>query len=331
MKEYLAILDTDRAYADGLAKSLNRDEHFPFYAACFADKEALLGFLREHPVAVLLLPQELEDEDLKHLDVRQTLYLTDVRGYTAVDSVPAVFRYQPVYRLKEELMRLQTCITDAGAPDEQAVFRTSFIGVQSPAGRTGKTGFALVLGILLAQTSKVLYMNLEPFSGLEAWFGESAEGGRSDLLFSMEVRGKDFPLEGCMREFHGLSWIPPARMAEDILKSEPGKVRDAVLEAAKRENFDVVILDPGTDYRMTEVFLPLLQKLYVPVARTGAQDEKTERFLRWTERVRVDAARITEKLTLPVIRTFTTGKGYLEQLIWSEMGDYVRSLLGEKV
>ena len=160
----------------------------------------------------------LEDEDLKHLDVRQTLYLTDVRGYTAVDSVPAVFRYQPVYRLKEELMRLQTCITDAGAPDEQAVFRTSFIGVQSPAGRTGKTGFALVLGILLAQTSKVLYMNLEPFSGLEAWFGESAEGGLSDLLFSMEVRGKDFPLEGCMREFHGLSWIPPARMAEDILK-----------------------------------------------------------------------------------------------------------------
>ena len=56
------------------------------------------------------------------------------------------------------------------------------LGVYSPVGRCLKTSFALTMGKLLAQEERVLYLNLEEFSGLSVLMKEEYKSDLSDLL-----------------------------------------------------------------------------------------------------------------------------------------------------
>lgn len=57
------------------------------------------------------------------------------------------------------------------------------IGVYSPIGRCGKTGFAVTLGQVLAKDSKVLFLSLEEFSGFSQMMGTQYSGSFSDLVY----------------------------------------------------------------------------------------------------------------------------------------------------
>ena len=57
------------------------------------------------------------------------------------------------------------------------------LGVYSPVGRCLKTSFALTIGKLLAQEERVLYLNLEEFSGLSVLMKEEYKSDLSDLLY----------------------------------------------------------------------------------------------------------------------------------------------------
>ena len=61
------------------------------------------------------------------------------------------------------------------------------LGVYSPVGRCLKTSFALTMGKLLAQEERVLYLNLEEFSGLSVLMKEEYKSDLSDLLYFTTV------------------------------------------------------------------------------------------------------------------------------------------------
>ena len=60
------------------------------------------------------------------------------------------------------------------------------LGVYSPVGRCLKTSFALTMGKLLAQEERVLYLNLEEFSGLSVLMKEEYKSDLSDLLYFLQ-------------------------------------------------------------------------------------------------------------------------------------------------
>lgn len=327
MKERMIIFDTDAAYARELERRLNEAEGFPFTVSAVTTKEEL-GEISE-PYGLLLVSGQAEDTDVTRGRSGQVLYLTDVQGYHAVDTVPTIYKYQPLKMLQEEIIRKQKRVETEYSIAEKPVLRCSFVGISSPIGRCGKTGLAVVLGELLSQFAHVLYVSFEPFSGFPKMIDLS---GVSDLAEAMYAFGNgecDFEKSRYTVKFHGMDILPPARLGEDILHADPEACRDFLQEFCRREHYDIVMLDLGSDMRFTERFLPVLQKLYVPTTQQAAESEKLRAFLEWVNRARGERELSVKVVTLPPPRSVCTEGAYLEQLIWSETGEFARKLVGD--
>lgn len=328
MKEVLAVLDRDVRFAERLCMKLNTKEDFPYAAVRFRNRGELLEFSGNGRIGVLLLERDAEDAELRRLEVGQRLYLTDVRGYPWVDNVPTVYKYQPVDLFTEELLKKTRMISEGRVIAENPLFRTRYIGVISPVGRCMKTGFALTLGQILGQSAKVLYLNFEQCSGFGAFFGEQAEETLSDVLYEYETGRQGADLLRFVRHFHDLDYIPPVRMPSDIIDTAPDRLKELAMNIAKEGAYDILILDFGTDCRVAESFLPFLSTVYVPMREDELSKEKVRIFREWLrEKGTEQLMKQYRELVLPAGKPFTGGKNYPEQLLFGEVGMYVRNLL----
>lgn len=321
MKELLAIYDTDEAYAKKLEQALNAEGTFPFYAMRVASEEELGRAVEEDGVKVVLSCMREAAPEAKTVILLSEIPVSSGR-------FPAVFKYQPLSRIRQEILKHQRVFLEAdeGATSKK---REIWIGVGSPVGRSLKTSFALVLGELLAQERKTLYVNLEPCSGLSAFFSKKLEHDLSEL-FSEGLR-EDWDGKGAFTEtVRDLDILGPAAVPEDIYQTDPAFLRSTVRKFAEENGYETVILDLGTDYRISEAFLPTLDKLYIPGRKEALQEAKITEYREWLSRVTgPEFEEKAEILILPAPGLFSRGKNDPEQLLFSELGDFVRSLLGD--
>jgi len=203
-----------------------------------------------------------------------------------------------------------------------------FLGLASPIGRIQKTSFSLVYGALLSQGAKVLYVNLEPFSGLEKLFEKSFPGTLSDVIYAHEIEDDKFDVSTVYENFHGLLMIPPVHLAEDIFQCKPEVLKDILLDIGRDELFDVVLVDFGSQFHFLPAFLPVLNRLYIP--KTGKEQDnfKLEDFKQFLQRLLQGEEKELVDITIPSCASMVTGKAYLEQLMWNEMGDCARRIIG---
>lgn len=326
MKEILAVYDRDARYAETLCKRLNAAEDFPYAAVCFRTKTELLNYSGQGTIGMLLIDRIAEDEDIRRMEAGPVLYLTDVQGYPWVDNVPTVYRYQSVHQIEAEIRKRSGMQGYMIA--ESPLFRTRYVGICSPVGRSMKTGFALTLGQILSQSSKVLYLNFELCSGFSAFFEHPFDFSFSDVLYEMETKPENCRLKQFVTEYHGMDCIAPVRNPEDLYETDPEKILRAVTALSREGTYDIVLMDLGTDFRIIGKLLKLCGTVYIPTRRDAAAEEKVHQFREWIRQKEGDKLldRCIE-LVLPGNRMFTGSAPYTEQLLFSEMGDFVRNLL----
>jgi len=333
MKDTLLIYDSDPAYGRRLAEKLSLREDVSGDVHWFTDPGELLAAANSAARPLVLTVREENSPELEELIRRSKagdcvlMYLTEIRGYSKIDDIPAVFKYRPVSLILQDI--------DAFASEERepgvgpGISRARFIGVMSPVGRALKTSFCLTLGQLLSQGGRVLFSDLETCSGFPALFEREFRYDLADFLYAFETGGAGNLQTENIENFHGLDFIPPARLAEDIYRTDPVLLKKLLLELVRIQNYDLVILDLGQDYRLGETLLPLCSQIYVPIRRDPLSEAKAAEFTDWLRRMDGGEGHLrVEELVLPARQTYVGGKEYPEQLLWSELGDYVRELLG---
>lgn len=328
MQEIIAVYSEDQDFSENLCRKLKDRGKIPCELKAYRSREELKDFCREHPQGTVLIDRQAADAEILKQKNCQFLYLTDVKGYPVIDGIRTVFKYQAVSGIETELLeglkKGEEQVQDSGT----ALFRAKFIGVASPIGRCLKTSFCLTLGQLLSQKEHVLYMNLEPCSGFSALFEKEFPKDLSDLVYAYETGRPGDSLSEYLENFHGLDFVPPVCSPEDIYRTDPPLLRRIITDLQRTGAYDTVILDLSSDYRHAEALIPMCRKLYLPARKELISDAKVLEYRRWLDRLLDGSAGVrTEELVLPYYQTFSTGKQYLEQLLWSELGDYVRSLL----
>ena len=176
----------------------------------------------------------------------------------------------------------------------------------------------------------MLYASLEPCSGLSALLEEDFPKNLSDLLYTYQTTGLTaFDPESWLLEFHGLYILPPPALPEDLYDTSPELIRSLLGDLCRELHFDLLILDLGGCFTFLEAFLPSLSRLYIPSRSDPVSRDKTASFLSWVERSpSFRTACSPQEIFLPMGSfPFLSGKKYLEQLLFSETGDYVRALL----
>lgn len=325
MKKIMAVYDIDFRYADRLAEFANQREQVPFRVVAFTSLEKLKEFAQRETIDLLLIGDGVEKEQLAEIPAVQTVWLSE--NGVAEEGEAVVYKYQASDSLLREVMswyqpqEIPALMTVTGR-------RSRITGVYSPVGRCGKTSFALTLGQVLAREEKVLYITLEEFSGLSALTGTVYTGGLSDLLYYYTQREYSPVRLGSVTYNWGeLDYIPPVTYAEDKSGIHPEVFAGLIQRIASDGVYEELILDVGVFCGGSEELLGICDVVYVPVKDDVVSTAKLEEWKAYLKRS--GRGMIWEKLRflkLPEPGPLPARESYLEQLLWSELGDFVREL-----
>lgn len=314
MKPLVEIFDKDNEYAARLCQALNSKNEGTFEALFLKSPEE-----RKDPEGLLLVSEDAEPEEIDSARGGTVALLTEVQGYSGSGGMPVIFKYQSISAIQKEIQALLQ-------PSPQPAFgipgKTRYIGIASPIGGSGKTAFSLALGQMLARNSRVLYVDLEPFSDIET-MTENVPCSLSDLLYEVHTENRtDAPLSRYCAEWKGLFVLKPAETPEDIYKTGPEEFVQLLETITGRYEPEAVLLEFGADLRLLEGFSGLLSTLYVPGNETTMAEERQKRFVSWARKQGIGAV-VSVNPPLPKYGTIPP-----ENLLFSEIGDYVWTVTG---
>ena len=176
MKKIMALWDEDEEYVYRLQELLSRRDSFPFTVSAYTDMEAFREELNKGRFALVLGSEVFygtvcEAEGKKRPPV---ILLKDKSGENIRKEIMEKYPSQA-----------ETLYANAGDK------KTLLIGVFSPVCRSIQTSFSLLTGQFLAKKGSVLYLNFEPFSGLNCLLENAADRVVGQAVVRAEIPEAD--------------------------------------------------------------------------------------------------------------------------------------------
>lgn len=275
----LAVCDVEEAYARNFMEYLNERKGIPFEIHAFTSADTLCAFAAERPIDILLVSERAMTEQVRQLSVGKRMMLSE--GLSEIpgreeeaqkeEDCAKIFKYQPSSQIIREVMDCYAAEQSALNPAAGGKKEFRLAGVYSPSGCPGKILFDLALGGYLARSGRVLYLNLDPLSGLE----EAAESlgvgapGRtvSDLVyFSRRKNGHLFYfLEGMIQTLGNLDYILPASFPEDLRDISAEEWKTLFCSIRDHTDYSVLLADFGDGLESLPDLLRECSELYLPV------------------------------------------------------------------
>lgn len=330
-KEIFAVCDTEAEYARNFMDYLNRKKNTPFEVQAFTSPESLLAFAKENHIELLLISAEAMCREIHDMNIGKVVILTEGVQPPELGCYAGVYKYQSSAQIVREVMACygeEKSVLPVQVPAMKK--STKILGVYSPLGRCLKTSFALALGQILARDKPVLYLNLEEYSGFEELFGQRYAGTLSDLLYFVRQGEPNLSVKmgSMVRTIGILDFIPPVQSPLDI-RGTPWQDWVCLLqEIVMHSSYEALILDIGNGIDEVFQLLDMCGTVYMPVRSDRmslckiAQFENLLRILDYSQ-----VLAKTVKMKLPFYSGIQRGNFEAEQLVWSELGDYVRELI----
>lgn len=323
----MAIYDVDPFYASRFADFVNQKEKIPFTAISFSSLVKLKDYARDHAIAILLVSHEVRNQ-LEDIPAGQVVALCEGEVVEVKDETPAVYKYQSGDSIVREVM---ACYSGCPSQPELEVLgeKAAVIGIYSPVNRCLKTSLALTMGQLLSRNERVLYMNLEEYSGFSLLTGEKCLKDLSDVIYLYRQGACSWlKLKSIVHSWGGMDYIPPVRYPEDLGEISSAEMAELIEQIARDSGYEKIVVDVGQMGRGALDLLKICQGIYMPVKDDCVSAAKIQEFEGYLKEA--GAEEILERITrlkLPYHSSFGRRENYMEQLLWGELGDYVRQLL----
>ena len=330
-KNVFAVCDLEVEYALNFMDYLNQKKNIPFEIQAFTTVESLILYGKNTHIELLLISGRAMCREVREMNIGKIIILSEGVHPPELDQYPSVYKYQSSSDVIREVMECYGAEKKEN-PQSYAVFKkdTEILGVFSPLGRCLKTSFALTLGQILAREKAVLYLNLEEYSGFEELMGKGFAHNLSDLLYYVRQDNQNLihKMNGMIQTVNNLDYIPPVQMPADI-RGTAWQVWEHLLGMLVQDSsYEVIVLDIGSEVDENFQLLDLCKRIYMPVLSDAISLCKIAQF---ENLVRIwDFPQILEKtvkMTLPFHVSAEISPAYVEQLMWSELGDYVRELI----
>ena len=364
MDRFLAVTDKDENYARRLCAFISEKRTVPFVPVSFRSVSDYLKFSGSHSISIhifdgetfeeFMTEREFEEreevEDLfseeedeaekssalsRELINDRTLFLyksklLDTVTEETLESMRAEGIYK--YRSADEILRkaMEVYSRTTGRLKYVDNFgKTRIVGVYSPVGRSLKTTFSLLYCEAAAAKKKVLYINLEEFSGLKAFCGEEWKEDLSDVLYYLKEDSLDFPkLKSLVHSMRGFDFIPPVTYPEDAGSGEAGDYESLVECICEISDYELLVIDMQGFAGCASRLLEICDDIYVTVLDDPVSKEKLGAFESYMEASgRERTAERIKKIELPRESPEAMLPDYLDRLSYSAVGDYVRGLV----
>ena len=330
-KQIFAVCDLEADYARNFMEYLNRRNNLPFEVQAFTSVESLVAYAQKTHVELLLISVDAMCREVRELDIGKVVILTEGSRPEELDMYAEVYKYQSSAEIIREVMACYGEERDVFPIQSPALKKkTEFLGVYSPLGRCLKTSFAWTLGQILSEEQTVLYLNMEEYSGFEELLGREFTGTLGELLYYVRQRDTGFTvkLNSMIQSLGALDFIPPVHCAEDIRDISWDDWEYFLRELMIHSTYEVIILDIGNGADGVFAMLDMCSRVYMPVRADVMSQCKLRQFENQLK-LRDYGQVITrlEELHLNFHSGGNTGVGYLEQLPYGPIGDYIRDML----
>ena len=207
--------------------------------------------------------------------------------------------------------------------------RKRLIGVFSPVGRCGKTCLALAIGLLLAKEEKVLFVSLDTFTGFTELINEPWKRDLSDLIYYYKLgRFNGIRLNAVTYYLGDLAWLPPIRFPDDYSQITVEEMADLLQKILETSDYATMVLDAGDYGRQVLPLLEICQAVYMPVKEDGFSQAKLKEFEEYVENSgKGELKARMQKIHVPLITGGKKMEHFPQELLWGDMGDFVRGLL----
>lgn len=279
MKEkILAIVNGDKIYADRLASYLESQKTIPLYPHVFAEAKACKVYAEDHPVEIILVDEE-QKEMFRESSV-QVVLLAEDKLVDEKEKFSSVYKYQRADRLVCSLLDWYVQSLQGNVSWKYNMTEKKIVGIYSPVNRCGKTTFGLLYSRMLAGKGKVLFLNLEPFSGLLQRFGFREDGNLSDVIYYIKERRETIfhYIQTAVENHDGLYILPPVLVQSDIGALEEEDWSWFFGELVGKSDYDVIVVELSSSMRDMQIAFRECSRLYVPSLRDNVSAVKVEEF-----------------------------------------------------
>ncbi len=330
-KKIFAVCDLEVDYANNFMDYVSKKKNVPFELQAFTSAQSLMDYGKNHSIELLLISDKAMCGEVRELDIGKIIILSEGVHPPELDQYPSVYKYQSSSDVIREVMACygeEKTVTPVQFPVLKK--NTEVLGVYSPLGRCLKTSFALALGQILARERSVLYLNLEEYSGFGELMGKTFDHNLGDLLYYVRQENQNLilKLNSMIQTVGNMDYIPPVQIPADILETPWQDWEKLLQEIIMRSSYEVLIMDMGNGIKDVFWLLDQCKRVYMPVLSDVVSVSKIAQF---ENLMRIwdypDVLARTEKMKLPYHTGPADSAGYVEQLPWGELGDYVRALL----
>ncbi|MCD7736215.1 MAG: hypothetical protein LUI07_04505 [Lachnospiraceae bacterium] len=331
-KSIFAVCDLEASYACNLTEYLNERKATPFEVQAFTNVESLEKFAKENEIEILLISTRAMCNEIRELPISRTIILSEGEQISDL-GYPLIYKYQSSDEILSEVMEYY--VQDHPQPHILSLGnrKTKLYGVYSPIGRTRKTSFALALGEILAETRKVLYLNFEEFSGFEELFQTKYRMDISDLIYFLRQKEGSlvYKLNTVIQTFHELEYIPPALSPADVRDVTGEEWLAFLKEVMSFREYDVLILDLSEQVDDLFRILKECDRIYMPIQEDRISQAKLRQYDQLVHMLEMEGIQEkTHRIHPPVQPLQREGGELTQQLVWGEMGNFVRRLLWEE-
>ena len=323
----MAVCDSETEYAYRLVDYLSNKKGFPFQVQMFSSGNNLKEYAKNHPVLVALIAQKDFDEDIRSVAVENILILGEDCG-KEVRDIKILEKYQSCEQIIKELLDwlFEKGILGRSTANNKEL---KLIGVYSPIGKCLKTSFAFVLGQLLGKKHKVLYLNMESYSGLGRLLQKEFQTDLSELIYYLQNSKEKFIYRmGSMTEkVGGLDVLPPFDSFLDFVSVSGDEWIQLFQEIERGSDYEYLILDLSDAVQGLFDILRLCNVVYTLSRDDGFAMAKITQYEDVLKKCNYeDVWKKTKHCTIPQIKNLPSS---LLQLTYTELAEYVHERIEE--
>lgn len=332
-QKIMAICDIEEGYAFRMAEYILEKVRLPYTLHLFTAASELEKFAGREEIAILLIAESAL-KLLKQEYIRQQvaqMFVLQESEHKEQEDLCYISKYQSPEKVIQLVLESVTDLGDWNMEDVESKTAVKMIGLYSPIKRCLQTSFGLSMGQILAKEHKVLYLNLETYSGFTDLLNREFTADIMDAMYYFYSAREKLALRlpAIIQSTGGLDYIPPVQHSLGVKEVTGAQWLEFCQDVAAIGQYEYMILDLDDGVNGLFQLLKNCCRIYT-IAREGAFAEakmrQYEQILKFNGLEGI--AQKTVKCTFPVFRETPAD---LNQMTHGELAAYVKSIIKEDI
>lgn len=308
----------------------------PYELMVFSSLQSIKDYFASREAHVLITNDDRVIELSRDWNVTKIIKLSEERildGLEQSMEFHPIFKYQSTELIVKEMLAYCEQNYYACQCNAYNALQGKIIAVYSPIGRCGKTLFSLALAESLAQKGRVLYINLEEYTGINGVLDMTAGVGLSEIMYlyrrasnSIGQRIRDIVVNK-----YSFDYIPPVSCPDDVVDVLAEEWSTFLEYIAGSMGYDYIVVDLGNLVSKPWNMFGCFDVIFMPELSTSVAQGKIHDF--YNNLCNMGRQSLEEKIVrieIPYDQMLDEDVITMEKIQWSIVGNFARKVVNER-